>query len=269
VGRQRRFKVKTNYCEDQMMQANPGRCSLSLLLFGVAMALQPAASVAQEKKNAQQAKSFEKEITIKVTLNYLLFLPEGYESSEKKWPLILFLHGAGESGNDIEKVKATGLPKLLETKTDMPFVVVSPQSPRGGWNADSLNALLDDVIAKYKIDVDRVYLTGLSMGGFGTWELGTAHPERFAALAPICGGGNPARASRLKGVPVWAFHGAKDNVVPIARTEAMIKAMKEAGMEPKFTIYPDARHDSWTETYNNPELYKWFLEHKRAKTQKD
>jgi predicted peptidase len=207
---------------------------------------------------------FEKEITIKVSLNYLVFLPEGYDASEKKWPLILFLHGAGESGNDIQKVKAAGLPKLLEMKTDMPFVVVSPQSDRGGWNADALNRLLDEVIAKYKIDVDRVYLTGLSMGGFGTWDLATTHPERFAAIAPICGGGTPARADRLKGVPVWAFHGAKDDVVPIARTEAMINAMNKAGLDPKFTIYPEAKHDSWTETYNNPELYKWFLEHKRA-----
>jgi predicted peptidase len=178
----------------------------------------------------------------------------------------LFLHGAGESGTDIEKVKATGLPKLLETKTDLPFVVISPQSARGGWNADSLNALLDDALAKYKVDPDCVYLTGLSMGGFGTWQLGTAHPERFAAIAPICGGGDPTRASRLKGVPIWAFHGANDNVVPIARTEAMIKALKDAGADPKFTVYPEAGHDSWTETYNNSELYKWLLEQRRAST---
>jgi predicted peptidase len=235
---------------------------INLVVFLVASVL-PAGAAAQEKKSTQQAKSFEKEITIKVQMNYLLFLPEGYESSDKKWPLILFLHGAGETGTDVEKVKATGLPKLLETKTDFPFVVISPQSSGRGWNSEGLNALLDDALAKYKVDPDRVYLTGLSMGGFGSWELGTAHPERFAAIAPICGGGNPSRASRLKGVPVWAFHGGKDNVVPIARTEAMIKALKDAGCEPKFTIYPEAGHDSWTETYNNPELYKWFLEQKR------
>ena len=143
-------------------------------------------------------------------------------------------------------------------------MVISPQSARGGWNPDTLNALLDEVLAKYKVDPDRVYLTGLSMGGFGSWELGTSIPERFAAIAPICGGGKPSQAARLKDVPVWAFHGAKDRVVPIARTEAMIKALKDAGCEPKFTVYPEAGHDSWTETYNNPELYKWFLEHKRA-----
>jgi predicted peptidase len=249
------------------MQTNHARLSMAIgfLTLTLPLSMMLPAAYSQEKPKSQQAKSFEKEIKITVKLNYLLFLPDGYESGDKKWPLILFLHGAGESGSDVERVKATGLPKLLDTKTDLPFVVVSPQSPRGGWNADTLNALLDDVLARYKIDADRVYLTGLSMGGFGTWELGTAHPERFAAIAPICGGGTPSRASQLKGVPVWAFHGAKDNVVPIARTEAMIKAMKDAGMEPKFTIYPEADHDSWTETYNNPELYKWFLEHTRAK----
>ncbi len=161
-------------------------------------------------------------------------------------------------------MKATGLPKLLETKRDLPFVVVSPQSPRGGWNADALNALLDEVLTRNKIDPDRVYLTGLSMGGSGSWELGTSYPERFAAVAPICGGGNPRFAVRLKGVPVWAFHGAKDRTVPVARTEAMISALKEAGCEAKLTVYPEAGHDSWTETYNNPELYKWFLEQKRT-----
>ena len=125
-------------------------------------------------------------------LNYLLFLPEGYESSgEKKWPLMLFLHGAGESGNDLEKVKLHGPPKIVGHKKDFPFIVVSPQSPGRGWNPDTLNALLDDVVAHNRVDPDRVYLTGLSMGGFGTWALAAAHPDRFAAIAPICGGGNP------------------------------------------------------------------------------
>ena len=174
------------------------RVAIGFLTLSLPLSLALPAAYSQEKPKSQQAKSFEKEIKITVKLNYLLFLPEGYESGDKKWPLILFLHGAGESGSDVQRVKATGLPKLLDTKTDLPFVVVSPQSPRGGWNADTLNALLDDVLARYKIDPDRVYLTGLSMGGFGTWELGTAHPERFAAIAPICGGGTPAQRRPLE-----------------------------------------------------------------------
>ena len=138
----------------------------------------------------QSEQQFEKEITVKAKLKYLLFLPAGYEPSGKAWPLLLFLHGAGESGDDLAKVKLHGPPKLIENKTrDFPCIVVSPQSPGRGWNADILAGLLDDLAAKYRVDKDRVYLTGLSMGGFGSWSLAAAYPDRFAAIAPICGGG--------------------------------------------------------------------------------
>ncbi len=219
------------------------------------------------KPKAQDEKSFEKEITIKVKLNYLLFLPEGYDSDKgKQWPLMLFLHGAGESGDNLTKVKAHGPPKIVESKKDFPFILVSPQSPGRGWNADTLSALLDEVKKSYRVDADRVYLTGLSMGGFGSWALAAAHPEVFAAIAPICGGGNPRDASRIKDLPIWVFHGAKDPTVALALSEQMVKALKEAGAgEVKFTVYPDAGHDSWTETYNNPELYEWMLKHTRKK----
>jgi predicted peptidase len=211
----------------------------------------------------QREMQFEKEG--KAKLGYLLFLPEDYGKTDKAWPLILFLHGAGESGNDLAKVKAHGPPKIVETKKDFPFIVVSPQSPKRGWQPDALLALLDEVVSKYKVDQDRVYLTGLSMGGFGTWALAAAHPDRFAAIVPICGGGDPKTAERLKGLPMWVFHGAKDNVVPLARSEAMVNAVKAAGGNPKFTVYPEAGHDSWTKTYDNPELYQWLLEQKRTK----
>ena len=214
----------------------------------------------------QQEKTFQKEITITVKLNDLLYLPKGYEGDgaekEKKWPLILFLHGAGESGDDLSKVKKHGLPKLAESK-DFPFIIVSPQSNGRGWNPDALNGLLDDVIAHHRVDPERVYLTGLSMGGFGTWSLAAAHPERFAAIAPICGGGDAKQARLLKDLPIWVFHGAKDPTVPVARSEEMVKAIQDVGGDPKFTVYPEARHDSWTETYDNPELYTWFLAHTR------
>jgi predicted peptidase len=131
------------------------------------------------------------------------------------------------------------------------------------WNPDALNALLDEVVAQYKVDKKRIYLTGLSMGGYGTWALAGTSPERFAAIVPICGGGDPADARRLKDIPTWVFHGAKDSVVPLSRSEEMVKALKEAGSDVKFTIYPEAEHDSWTETYNNPKLYEWLLQHKR------
>lgn len=213
----------------------------------------------------QQAKSFEKEITTKVKINYWLFLPKDYDKGEKKWPMILFLHGAGESGSNLAVVKKHGPPKIVEQKPDFPFIVVSPQSPGRGWNPDVLNALVDDIVATYRVDPNRVYLTGLSMGGYGTWALAAAHPEKFAAIAPICGGGDPSKAAVLKNLPIWVFHGAKDTAVPLARSEEMINALKAAGASPKFTVYPQAGHDSWTETYANPEFYDWLLQQSRDK----
>jgi predicted peptidase len=218
---------------------------------------------AGDKAGTQVEKQFASD---KVKVNYLLFLPEGYGKDDKQWPVLVFLHGSGESGNDLTKVKKHGPPKIVEKKTDFPFIVVSPQAPdfKTGWRAETLNALLDDVLAKYKVDSDRVYLTGLSMGGGGTWEWATANPERFAALVPICGYRNdPKQAAKLKELPIWAFHGAKDTTVPLSRSEVMVNAIKDAGGNVKLTVYPNAAHDSWTETYNNPELYTWLLAQKR------
>ena len=228
----------------------------------------PALADDEEKPNdRQQEKSFEREVTIKVSLKYLLYLPEGYDDDkDKQWPLVLFLHGAGESGDNLQKVTVHGPPALVKSGKDFPFILVSPQSPGRGWNPDTLNGLLDDVSDHYRVDPNRVYLTGLSMGGYGTWSLAAAHPDRFAAIAPICGGGNPDDAQKLKDIPIWVFHGAKDNTVPLGRSTAMVEALKAAdAREVKFTVYPDAGHDSWTETYNNPEFFTWLLSHTRGK----
>ncbi len=220
---------------------------------------QPAAA------STQQAKTFEKEVLVKVRLDYLLSLPANYNSSAQSWPLVLFLHGSGESGSDLSKVKTHGPPKVVDAKGPFPFILVSPQSNGRGWNPEALNALLDAVMKEYRVDPDRVYLTGLSMGGYGTWALAAAHPEKFAAIAPICGGGNPADAPKLAKLPIWVFHGAKDNTVPLKRSEEMVEAIKAAGGNPKFTVYPEAGHDSWTVTYDNPEFYTWLLAQKRHK----
>lgn len=214
---------------------------------------------------AQEAKIFEGKVTITAKLNYLLSLPEDYGKSKKRWPLVLFLHGSGESGSDLAKVKVHGPPKLVETKGPFPFILVSPQSPGRGWDPNVLNGLLDSIIKQYHVDKDRVYVTGLSMGGYGTWSLAATHPEKFAAIAPICGGGTPADAPKLAKLPIWVFHGAKDNTVPLKRSEEMVEALKAAGGNPKFTVYPEAGHDSWTATYDDPEFYKWLLAQKRTK----
>ena len=220
----------------------------------------------EPKPGQQQAEKLKKQIVREVTLDYLLFLPQDYgKEPDKKWPLMLFLHGAGERGSDVNKVKIHGPPKIVETRKDFPFIVASPQCPENKWwEPQEVIALLDEVQAKYKVDPDRVYLTGLSMGGYGTWETATQYPERFAAIVPICGGGRPYTARRLKDLPTWVFHGEKDDVVPIKRSEEMVDALKRAGGDVKFTRYPDARHDSWTATYNNQELYDWLLKHKRG-----
>jgi len=206
-------------------------------------------------------------------LEYLLYLPKGYANDKsKQWPLMLFLHGAGERGSDLAKVTVHGPPKLVKQNADFPFILVSPQCPTGQiWSDEALIDLLDQVIKKHQVDQSRVYLTGLSMGGYGSWSLGLRYPERFAAIAPICGGGDylpvllpaPGKQAALKRMPVWAFHGAKDSVVPLSETERMVSALKQAGNQNvKMTVYPEADHDSWTETYRNQELYDWMLQHR-------
>jgi predicted peptidase len=200
-------------------------------------------------------------------LNYLLYVPKNY-SEDKAWPLVVFLHGVGERGANPDKVKAHGLPRLIAEGRDFEFIVVSPQCPPDKWwvGLDShVIALIDETMDRYNVDKNRVYLTGLSMGGYGTWSIGAGYAERFAAIAPICGGGQPFLANKLKDVPVWAFHGAKDNVVPLSESQRMVDAINAAGGSAKLTIYPEAGHDSWTQTYANPEFYTWLLSHSRNK----
>src|ERR1035437_4969888 len=238
------------------------------LLWGPLLCLSGLTTSAPAQQLAatpQQAKHFEAAIKVTARLDYLLFLPDGYGKSKQRWPLMLFLHGAGVSGTNLDKLKVLGPPKIVESKPDFPFILVSPQSPRDGWNPDTLNALLDAVIHKYRVDKDRVCLTGASMGGSGTWRLAAAHPEKFAAIVPICGRGDPADAQKLVRLPIWVFHGAKDPVGRSASDQAMVEAITAAGGNVKFTIYPDAGHDAWTETYSNPELYEWLLQQKRRR----
>jgi len=231
----------------------------ALLLAGCASTLKaPAPSPGQKPQ------SMKRKITKTVTCDYLLYLPEGYPAGQKKWPLMLFLHGAGERGDSLDLIKKHGPPKLADQGKKLPFIVVSPQCPLNEWwSVEVLDALLDDVASRVKADRDRIVVTGLSMGGFGTWNLATAYPDRFAAIAPICGGGNPLEAGKLRGVPVWVFHGAKDPVVPLKSSQDMVDALKACGGNVRFTVYPDADHDSWTATYDNPEFWDWMLKQKR------
>ncbi|MFA4923876.1 MAG: prolyl oligopeptidase family serine peptidase [Ignavibacteriaceae bacterium] len=218
----------------------------------------------QIESTGQQVKTFSKEIKKKVEMNYLLYLPKNYNSTQEKFPLMLFLHGAGERGSDLNLVKRHGPPKLIEQGKDFPFIVVSPQCPENvWWSTDDLSALLDELVEQYQVDNKRIYVTGLSMGGYGTWALAEKYPNRFAAIAPICGGGNPLTICKIGNLPVWVFHGAKDPVVSINESQQLVNALKNCGNNAKFTVYPETGHDAWTETYNNPEFYDWLLKQKK------
>ncbi len=241
-----------------------------LLHFLLVPLLLAGCTLMQNKENkpetGQHPRVFQQTGNPAVQGRYLLYLPENYGKKNELWPLIMFLHGAGERGSDLDLVKKHGIPKIVEEQEDFPFITVSPQCPEGSrWTQehDMLKALLDEIIADYKVDRRRVYLTGLSMGGFGTWSFASEYPKYFAAIVPICGGGDVSMAEDLKGIPIWAFHGAKDTVVPLQRSVDMVNAVKNLGGDVKLTVYPDADHDSWTRTYDNLELYKWLLSHSK------
>ena len=219
---------------------------------------------AQTDSARQISGKLEKEVTVKVELRYLVYLPPEYKNDDKKWPLVLFLHGSGERGDDLNLVKRHGPPKLVEQGKDFSFILISPQCPLGQrWDALELSTLVDEVEKIYRVDENRVYVTGLSMGGEGTWKIIMAEPDRFAAAAPVCGrtGSSYLDACKLKNLPIWIFHGAMDDVVSLDESVRMVKALEKCGNDVKFTVYPKANHNAWTETYNNEELYKWLLEH--------
>lgn len=203
------------------------------------------------------------------SLNYLFFLPDSYNDNTKtKWPLILFLHGMGERGDDINLIKIHGIPKIVEKDKSFPFIAISPQCPlNSDWRnpeiQNSVVDMLENILEKYRVDKDRVYITGLSMGGFGTWAIAAKRPDLFAAAAPICGGGDPANAKVLRRMPIWVFHGANDEIVLVQESEKMVRAIRQFNGNVRYTLYPNAGHDSWTETYESKELYDWFLSNNR------
>lgn len=215
----------------------------------------------------QQPRHLDTNIAKAVSLDYLLYLPKAYrQDTNQRWPLILFLHGSGERGSDLDLVKLHGLPKKLESGADLPFIIVSPQCPADSYwllYLDDLKALVDDIAGHYSVDTSRIYLTGLSMGGTGTWTLLAAFPGFFAAAVPICGRGMFTMANRIKHTPTWIFHGEDDDVIQVSESHRMLQVLEEVDAEVTLTVYPGVKHDSWTQTYNNPEVYEWLLSHTR------
>lgn len=239
-------------------------------------------AVAEIKPGDANAR-FEKRDFADGKLPYRLLKPRAYEAN-KKYPLVIFLHGAGERGSDNMKQLVHGMGQFAsdEVMEKYPAFVAAPQCPDGQqwvnvpWSADEhtmpkepsdsmqhVFELIDALRKEFSVDEKRIYITGLSMGGFGTWDAIERKPELFAAAAPICGGGDVAQAKAIKDVPVWAFHGDDDGVVKVRRSRDMIAAIKAAGGKPRYTEYPKVGHFSWGPAYNDPELYAWMFDQQR------
>jgi len=254
--------------------------SFSLLFAGCARipapevtvpTLTPTVSVGQHPYTATVQIENKFHVVQTVQVDYLLYLPDAYgQDPQQKWPLILFLHGRGERGDDLELLKKNPIPQILEQQAGFPAMVVSPQLSRQKmwWSdmIDPLNALLYQIQAEYSVDPQRIYLTGLSMGGFGAWEFALRYPQRFAAVVPIAGGYKegdsiiPENICDLKEVPIWVFHGAHDTIVKPVMSEVLVDALKACGSNVRFTLYADAEHEeSFLWAYADPELYDWVF----------
>jgi len=207
-------------------------------------------------------------------LPYRIYVPENYDAA-KRYPLVLYLHGMGECGTDNRL--QTSVNSVMETLLEpenlaaYPCIVLAPQCPEGQWWAGdllpALMGLLGQTGSAYSIDLARVYITGLSMGGFGTWAMLAEYPSYFAAAVPVCGGGDPDDAHLFKDVPVWAFHGARDTTVYPEGSRCMVRALEEAGGSARYTEYPDAAHNSWDRAYREPELFPWMFAQIRDRRQ--
>ena len=199
-------------------------------------------------------------------LAYYLYYPENYhKESEKKFPVLLFLHGGGESGDSLVAIKRNGPPKMIVDGKQFPFLILAPQNPhqKKWWNTRAVNQLLDSIVANNRIDKKRIYLTGLSRGGGAAWEMAVQYPDKFAAMAVVCGMTPVPYAAWIdKDLPIWVFHGEEDNSVPFSESEVMVKRLKDMGYDVKFTRYPGVGHNSWTLAYNTEELYDWFMNQK-------
>jgi predicted peptidase len=236
---------------------------VSILYLTTLVPSQAPTIMAQQVSTPPTVGAFDTTVVQRVTARYRLYLPPGYARGAKRWPLVLFLHGAGERGTDLTALSRTGLTKLAGTRT-LPFILVAPQVPEDEiWSTVALAALLERLTRDLPVDPDRVYLTGLSMGAFGAWELATAYPDRFAAVVLISGGGNPVPACRLRSVPVWLVHGRKDDVIPVEESELLARRLEACGGRVRLTVYPDVGHDAWSQTYEDPGFLNWLLAQRR------
>ena len=218
---------------------------------------------------AAQSRLIENEVKTVSTenLKYYLYYPEEYDSEvDKEFGLLLFLHGGGESGGNLEEIKENGPPKLLVEGKQFPFLVLAPQNPhkKKWWNTEAVVQLLDSVVETNRVDKKRIYLTGLSRGGSAAWELSTQYPDKFAAMAVVCGMAPLPYAHWIdRKMPIWVFHGDQDEVISVEESDKMVAKLKEMDYNVKYTRYKGVGHNSWSRAYTNDSLYKWFNQQKR------
>ena len=213
----------------------------------------------------------EQETIVKERFSYYLYYPEEYDDTEdEKFPLLLFLHGGGESGDSLIKVKRNGPPKLIARGKKFPFLILAPQNPhkKKWWDTESVKQLLDTIVANNRVDTDRLYLTGLSRGGGAAWEMAVQYPETFAALAVVCGMAPTPYASWIdKDLPIWVFHGAEDESIPVSESDEMVKKLREMQYDVRYTKYKGVGHDSWIKAYETETLYDWLMAQERGAKQ--
>lgn len=199
----------------------------------------------------------------------LIRVPEDFDP-QKKYPVLLFLHGAGTRGSDINKLYTNPFFQVIDNHQNLPFIIVAPLCEEDTWFEiwERLKLMVNEIVVLPFADRERIYVMGASMGGYATWQLAMSMPDQFAAIVPICGGGMYWNAGRLINVPVWAFHGAKDTTVRLEESVKMVEAVKHHGGEAKLTVYPENGHDAWSDTYGNPDVFAWLLKQKKKSDNK-
>ena len=213
--------------------------------------------------------TFETTVNIPVKLNYSLYVPDDYDETSTEFPLVLYLHGVGERGEDLSKLELNGIPELIGKGKKLPFITLAPQCPDFGWwsrpeYVEALASLVKNIISGHKVDKQRVYVTGLSMGGYGALALAKKYPNLFAAIIPVCGGmDDHSDIKKLKDLPIWLFHGDQDQTHPVESSIIIHDLLKPINKEIKLTIYEGIGHNSWDMTYANDEIYDWLLSHKK------
>ena len=207
---------------------------------------------------------FSTSLNLSVSFKYYIYFPENYYDSDTSFPMVLFLHGSGERGDDIGLVEEHGIPKMINNGHTFPFITVAPQCPKfQRWSeplySKALIFLVEEIIRNNRVDIGRIYATGLSMGGYGTLSIAKERPDLFSAIVPVCGGMDITNIENLKEIPIWLFHGDADEVVPVENSELIYDLLKPINPDIKITIYKGVDHNSWDRTYDNKKMYEWML----------